>query len=277
MSLLSSHNGQPPIDGQGRRLNDTDSKARPRTFSGLPTEDILTWLDHMENIAGYHDWSDARKARELRTLLDGVAATWFLQQDDSIKNNWHQLREKLIENFAHKNAMHSALQQLHTLKQQLHEPVASFAVKVHQLLTRADPNMSEDMKLYFLMPRLRHDIARRVHDQGPTTFRAAVQIAQRVESILEPATQVVPWPPSKTAESTVTPMDIDVQNAQWSSNHRLPERDQSGRPRCFNCNMYGHVRKYCRKGKSHSQPKQIHNAQVTLTDVASLSELPENC
>ncbi len=86
-------------------------------------------------------------------------------------------------------------------------------------------------------------------------------------------------------------MDIDVQNAQISQRRlherdnpgrpRLPERDNQGRPRSFHCNIYGHVRKHCRKLKQQqSQKNYTHthtqNVQVTLADAASLAELPGN-
>ncbi|MCO5577584.1 hypothetical protein L7F22_031415 [Adiantum nelumboides] len=73
--LSSAHN-------QGQR---TDSKICPRSFSGLPSEDVLTWLDHLANVTEYHQWDEQCKALEIRTLLDGVVATWFMQQPPQIK------------------------------------------------------------------------------------------------------------------------------------------------------------------------------------------------
>ncbi|MCO5597952.1 hypothetical protein L7F22_052039 [Adiantum nelumboides] len=231
----------------------TDSKVRPKSFSGLPTEDILTWLDHFANVVEYHQWNDTRKAMEVRTLLEGVAATWFVQEGDQVKGEWHILKSMLIQNFAHQNITQSALQQLNALKQQQHEPVAQFAVKMNQLLIRADPAMSKEMKLFFLWPRLRHDIARRVRDQGPTSFHAAIQIAQRIEGNIQPDTApLLPTPTSMTRipPELPTPMDIDVQNTQLHERRNLPDRDPQGRPRCFACNNYGHIRRYCRNRRS---------------------------
>lgn len=150
LSSSASHNHRP------------DPKIRPKSFSGLPTEDVLMWLDHFENVSSYHNWSEERKAMEVRMLLEGVAATWFIQQQEYIKRDWHVLKALLIPNFTHQNITQTALQQLNALKQQQFEPVAQFAVKMTQLLLRADPTKSEDMKLFFLWPRLHHEISRRV-------------------------------------------------------------------------------------------------------------------
>ena len=38
-----------------------DSKIRPKTFSSLPIEDMLIWLDHFDNVTSYHQWDDPRK------------------------------------------------------------------------------------------------------------------------------------------------------------------------------------------------------------------------
>ena len=69
--------------------NRPDPKIRPKSFSGLPTEDILTWIDHFENVAAYHQWHDQRKALEASTLLDNIAATWFIQQPAENKQDWN--------------------------------------------------------------------------------------------------------------------------------------------------------------------------------------------
>ena len=50
-----------------------DSRMHPRSFSGLPTEDVLAWLDQFDLVAGYHDWNDARKELELRIILEHVS------------------------------------------------------------------------------------------------------------------------------------------------------------------------------------------------------------
>ena len=65
--------------------NQKESRVRPQSFSSLPTEDVLAWLDHFDNVAGYHQWSDDRKALELRTTLENVEATWFIQQLKEVK------------------------------------------------------------------------------------------------------------------------------------------------------------------------------------------------
>ena len=135
-----------------------DSRIRPRSFSCLPTEDVLAWLDHFDLVVGYHDWNDERKALELQSVLEHLAATWFIQQSKEIKNDWHYLREKLIQHFANNDVTQSVLQQLNSLRQQPNEPVAQFAVKLKQLLLRVDPNVKETMKLYFLLPWLQHDL-----------------------------------------------------------------------------------------------------------------------
>ncbi|KAH7365706.1 hypothetical protein KP509_18G041700 [Ceratopteris richardii] len=88
------------------------------------------------------------------------------------------------------------------------------------------------MKLFFLWPRLRHDISRRVRDQGPVSFHTAIQIAQRIEFATgtETTTSAIPH---QATEQTLIPMDIDIQNAQLATRRALPERDANGRPKCF--------------------------------------------
>ncbi|MCO5566621.1 hypothetical protein L7F22_020298 [Adiantum nelumboides] len=135
------------LSGTAPHVQKPDSKIWPKSF-GLLTEDVLTGLDYFDNVASYHGWSDDRKAMEART-----------QQAEDMKGDWGMLKSLLIQNFAHQNISQSTLQQLHALKQHQLEPVAQFAVKMNQLLLCADPSMSEEMKLFYLWPRPRHDIS----------------------------------------------------------------------------------------------------------------------
>ena len=108
----------------------TERFKNPSSFSSIPTEDVLVWLDHFDNVAGYYEWHDERKALELWMVLEDVAATWFIQQPEEIKQNWTYLREQLIQHFANNDVTQTTLQQLNNLRQQAHEPVTQFAVKM---------------------------------------------------------------------------------------------------------------------------------------------------
>jgi hypothetical protein len=142
--------------------------------------------------------------------LDGVATTWFIQQKDHTKGDWPTIKVKLIENFTHQDVTCTTLHQLQHMCQQTNELVAQFGLKINRLLLQADPKMLEEMKLYFLMPRLRHDIARRVHDQGPTSFRDTIKIALRIESLLQHNSPAIQWPQTRNSGEHPTPMDIDI-------------------------------------------------------------------
>jgi hypothetical protein len=51
-----------------------DSRIWPKAFVGLPTKDLLSWLDHFDNITGYCHWTDNQKIVEVRTLFNGIGA-----------------------------------------------------------------------------------------------------------------------------------------------------------------------------------------------------------
>ena len=92
------------------------------------------WIYHFENVVGYHHWSEGRKAMEVWTLFDNMAATWYIQQQDDVKGDWPSLKTLFIQNFVHQDVIQMALQQLLTLKQQPTEPLAQYVVKINQLL-----------------------------------------------------------------------------------------------------------------------------------------------
>ena len=86
-----------------------DPRVRPEPFSGLPSEDVLSWLDHFKMVASYHQWPHPRKAMEMKTLLENIATTWLVQQPEETCNNWDLLRAAMIRNFAHQDSRQTAL------------------------------------------------------------------------------------------------------------------------------------------------------------------------
>ena len=62
-----------------------DPKVTPKNFSRLATKDVLTWLDHSENVSNYHQPSYTAMVPEVCTLLENVAATCFTQHIDDRK------------------------------------------------------------------------------------------------------------------------------------------------------------------------------------------------
>ena len=74
-------------------------------------------------ISSYHEWYDGRKALEVRTLLETVAPTWYVQQASEVTKNQVILRNLLMQNFAHQNSAQTMLQQ------QAHEPVGQFGAR----------------------------------------------------------------------------------------------------------------------------------------------------
>ena len=244
-------------------------KIRPTSFSGLQSEYVLSWLDHFDNVAYYYGWFEVQKFHEVRTVFEGLAATWFVQQSNFVKQSWRLLKEALVRDFAHDDIAKSALQQLNDCYQKEFETVSQFAVRLKQILLRVDINMTEDMKLFFLWPRLRHDLRQRVKDQGPEIFLDAIKIAQRIEGNVYSDNSKVSNTRDDKRNGPV-PMDIDMQNFQ---RRLLPARDAQGRPKCFNCNIYGHLSKNCLKPQCHRRKaKQFQNVQVPN----EMDELPRN-
>ena len=192
----------------------------------------------------------------MRTLLEGIATTWFIQQTEEAKNNWLILKSLMIRNFARHDSTQTALQQLETIKQEQYEPVTQFSIQLQQLITWANPTMPvsmkllrnpkmlESMKLFFLWPQLRPEIYRRVRDRGPKTFQEAILIAQQIEGATQTELQMT-WSYNVTSEteynSNAMPMEVNVQNDQLQATRTLPPRDAQGRPKCFFYNNYGHV------------------------------------
>ena len=143
-------------------------------------------------------------------------------------------------------------------QQQIFEPVAQFFVKINQWFLCADPTMSEEMKLFFWWPHLWNDISRHVQDQGPISFHIAIQISKWIE-----ATFISDLPTSVH----LSPPLPWISKSRTGNGHprALPQCDAQGKPKCFYCNTYGHIKKHWRNLKA-----QQHHQNVQLASLAEL-------
>lgn len=53
------------------KVPDRNIRVRPKPFFGLQSEDVLSWLDHFENMSTYHKWDDQCKTLEYILLWKG--------------------------------------------------------------------------------------------------------------------------------------------------------------------------------------------------------------
>lgn len=124
------------LDRQQRLFERPNSRVRPRSFAGLPTEDVPSWVDHFENVASYHNWSDIQKSQEIRTVFEGIAATWYIQQDDFVKIKLATLSLSTGTECRSAKFTQATLNQLRKCEQLQGESVAQFVVKFNQILLR---------------------------------------------------------------------------------------------------------------------------------------------
>ena len=71
---------QAAIEGSGQ-----SGLFKPRSFTGLPNEDIKEWLEKFDRFARFYNWSNAKKLGAIALLLDGPALAWYHTSRDCWK------------------------------------------------------------------------------------------------------------------------------------------------------------------------------------------------
>lgn len=167
----------------------------------------------------------------------------------------------------------SLLSELQRIQQQKYESMKAFGPRLATLLRRIDPQLSEPMRLYFLLTKAQSSIVHEIRKQPINDFSSAIEYGIRIEEMpgfgVGHVSAIVPLPPSTTSAATQPsaltgssndPMDVDPQQSAQRfkrggkdsyRNHKT--RGKGKVKRCFRCDEIGHFAKHCKTNQQGAQ------------------------
>lgn len=161
----------------------------PRPFHGEPYEDVEDWLDDFNRVAEFNDWDDSRKLRHVYFSLEESARIWFVNNERKM-TSWPEFRRRLLKTYGSEERKEKAEQALQSRAQKPNESVAMFVEDMSFLFRRADPEMSEAVKVRHLMRGVKEQLFAGLARSPPTTVAEFVREASTMErSLRQRATQ----------------------------------------------------------------------------------------
>src|SRR4051812_5150379 len=180
---LNGHNvGQQPANANGNTIK----AAKPPMYSGDIGTDVEAWLFQVGQYAYVANIPEAHRTKWAATYLIGKAATWWRGQvvQHGVANvdgiTWDQFHKGMIAMFKPVNAKKIARDKLAALHQ-IHS-VAKYNFEITQLFLEIG-DVSDNEKLDKYVRGLKDKIRLEVELAEPTTLKAAMTKAQRVDGI----------------------------------------------------------------------------------------------
>ncbi|XP_077551730.1 uncharacterized protein LOC144165829 [Haemaphysalis longicornis] len=174
----------------------------PPTFRGAPTEDPDEWLEKQERVRIFNRWEDEENFRYVFFYLEDAARTWF-ENHESALTDWTQFKSEFLRTFRTVVRKERAALLMETRTQHPNEGVVIFVEEMKRLFCRADPDMTEEKKLRFLMRGVKQQLFACFVRNPPKSMAELVTEAAAMEKTLEIRTRQFDRPINAVVADTI--------------------------------------------------------------------------
>lgn len=150
-------------------------------FSGDHKQDVIKWLEKLERKFAIAEITDAKKFDYLTELLDKGALHWFIERKASFNRSWADFVEQFKKVYDSPTRSQLAFQKLQHYHQSADQDIRSFCTTIRRLCKEYDPDMSQKMKLDFLLRSVNTTYRPEIVKLKPTDADEFERIAIEVE------------------------------------------------------------------------------------------------
>jgi len=241
----------------------------PKVFSGLPNENVLSWLEDFEFSAVANGWTDDIKRLKLPACLNGVARDWYSLEVAGRNTLWPDILRALISQFLPTGFKSHIREQIRSRKQMPYEPVNNYICEMRLLCRRYNPNMPEPEIKDYIIEGLLPPLAQQLIFLNPTDLNDLKVKAALVEKGFKKAQNLSAVPTSfasdvtaaissdnhdllaeiKSLRDEISQMKINQQaipsSAATPQRPNPSPRINDGAPRCYICRSKNHRAAFC--------------------------------
>ena len=211
-------------------------------YSGTRQGSAQIWMKDYERLARLKRWDDNTKALSLPLFLDGTARHWIDSVEDSVQDNWAELKAQFIDK--HKLSQGEKIQKMDECdrrKQQDNESVEDYLMAMSKLAR--DIGESDDYIYMAAMRGINRKYKEQVIYQRPTTFSELLVAAKFVEGIHRSIHDEMPKYNDREMAAYNDKMSPDLKNNRRGNRSRPYSRGTAERreyaPRRHDCQRCG--------------------------------------
>ena len=157
---------------------------KPGTFTGDKNEDPTKFFKKLDRLAGYGNWSDAKKINAIPLLLDGKGYDFYEGLSAEIKNDYNQTKLAIIEHFKPNRANLVKWNALNKMIMEKDQSVTDFHDELNREAVKIG-DISDSQLLMIFLNGIHPSIRMQVASHEPPSLSVALEKAKLYESISE--------------------------------------------------------------------------------------------
>ncbi|CAF0911606.1 unnamed protein product [Didymodactylos carnosus] len=185
----------------------TDHVLRKLKSFGGKNENVILWLEDFELLVKSQRWSDDMKFKCVPTLLQDEAMKWYKRNSATI-TSWSEFEKQIKEEFTSRFKNRKAFERLLHYEQSMNQSIKDYYNEIMDLCKEADPQMSETIKLQYLLTKVKPTLKLEVSKQFPETPADFLNYGKQLEELMEfmkddPTTVCVACAPQPSTSSRI--------------------------------------------------------------------------
>jgi len=250
----------------------------PRQFkscNGADPSEFLDWLAKIERTASASRWSNGYKCWLAANLVEGRAAQILDSCNDEVRNNWKELRKKLVKRVVSPQHFEHLRNELRRLHQSSFVDTQAYILEFRDKARKAYANNTtgkyeDDIVRMFISGLNSEDLRLKTLEQQCRTLDDATEYVLNIITLQELAMQK-PTSTQPTFAYYATPPEAE-RSSRHSTSFEPPHSPswasgrttQSWNIQCYGCGEYGHVKRRCSNilAHQHQQFDLLHSADT---------------
>ncbi|CAF1545004.1 unnamed protein product, partial [Didymodactylos carnosus] len=152
----------------------------PKTFTGK--ENVSSWLEEIDQQFTTSKWPEDSRLQYIPQFPRNEARQWYKENKTKI-TTWSQFKTDIKTAYTSTYEVTLAFQRLKNYQQTNNQTVKQYYAEILKLCEEADIQVSEQMKLQYLLDNLKPSIKIKVIEKSPKTTAQFLEYAKTVEDL----------------------------------------------------------------------------------------------
>ncbi|CAF1033903.1 unnamed protein product [Didymodactylos carnosus] len=153
-----------------------------KSFGGK-NENVILWLEDFELLVKSQGWSDDLQFKCVPTLLQDEAMKWYKRNSATI-TSWSEFEKQIKEEFTSRFKNRKAFERLLYYEQSMNQSIKDYYNEIMDLCKEVDPQMSETIKLQYLLTKVKPTLKLEVSKQFPETPAEFLNYGKQLEELI---------------------------------------------------------------------------------------------